>query len=150
MTRPRQAQGRPGTPVIPARWAAGLAPVAEKTQTARVALRQPGTVQDWSDELEQNVQVPKDPYFEGPGRVQVLATQARPVVTVGDREIVAQYLITVALTDQRGAGFEPSELDLVAVSDSGDPALDGRTLLVAQVARGSLLVERDLFCTLDT
>ena len=150
MTRPRQSQGRPGTPVIPARWAAGLSPVAEKTQTARVALRQPGTQQGWSDELEQNVQVPKDPYYQGPARVQVLATQARPVVTVGDREVVAQYLITVALTDGRGEAVEPAELDLVAVYGSGDPALDGRTLLVAQVARGSLLVERDLFCTLDT
>ena len=144
--RPRRAQGRPGTAVIPAGWAVSHRPVVEKTQATAITLRHPGTTQEWSQELEQNVEVPLDPYFTGTARVQALATQARPIVTVGDREVVAQYLVTIPV--DTGAA-EPAELDLVAVSDSGDPALDGRTLLVAQVVRGSLLFERDLFCTLD-
>lgn len=130
--------------MIPPGWTAGLAPVAAKSQTATVALRKPGTEQGWDDVLEQNVEVPKTPYATVGARVQVLATQARPVYTVGDREVVAQYLVTVPVT------VAPDELDLVDVVESGDPALDGRTLLVAQVGRGSVLIERDLFCTLDT
>lgn len=133
--------------MFPARWAAGLAPVVARSQTATAVLRKPGTVQAWDDDLEQNVQVPRPPYATTPARVQVLATQARPVITVGDREVIAQYLITVPLT--AGAAVQPEELDLIAVSDTGDPALDGRTLLIAQVGRGSVLIERDLFCTLD-
>jgi hypothetical protein len=136
--------------MFPAGWAAGLAPVVAKSQTATAVLRKPGTVQDWDDDLEQNVQVPRPPYATVPARIQVLATQARPVYTVGDREIVAQYLITVPLgAPEDGAAVQPEELDLIAVSDTGDPVLDGRTLLIAQVGRGSVLIERDLFCTLD-
>lgn len=133
--------------MFPPGWAAGLAPVVAKSQTATVALRKPGTRQDFDEDLEQNVEVPHTPYATLPARVQVLATQARPVYTVGDREIVAQYLITVPLTADPDA--QPNELDLITVSDTGDPALDGRTLLIAQVGRGSVLIERDLFCTLD-
>lgn len=44
----------------------------------------------------------------------------------------------------------PAEGDYVDVTGDTDPALAGRSLLVVQVARGSLLIERDLFCTLDT
>ncbi len=144
MTRPRRSYGRPGTAVIPADWATGLRPVAEGTMTASAAIRHPGTTQAWSDEAEQNVDTPNAAYYTGTARVQVLSTQARPIITVGDREVVAQYLVTVPAT------VDPTELDLVTVTDSGDPALDDQTLLVGQVARGSLLVERDLFCALDT
>lgn len=142
--RPRRAYGRPGTPVIPAGWAEGHSPVAAGTMTAACSLRHPGTTQKWSDELEQNVEVPLAPYYADRCRVQALATQARPVVVAGDREMVAQYLVTVELGVE-----EPAELDLVTVTGSGDPVLEGRTLTVVQVVRGSLLVERDLFCTLD-
>lgn len=144
MVRPQRAYGRPGTTVIPPGWAQGLRPVAEGTQTAVVEIRHPGTRQAWSDQLEQNVEVPNAAYYTDTARVQALGTQARPVVAVGDREVIAQYLVTVP------AAVTPTELDLVTVTSSGDAALDGRTLLVVQVARGSLIVERDLFCTLDT
>lgn len=143
MPRPQRSYGRPGTAVIPAGWAAGLAPVADGTRTAACSLRRPGTAQAWSEELQQNVEVPLPAYWTGTVRVQALATQARPVVVVGDREVVAQYLVTAP------AAVDPDELDLLALSDTGDPALDGATLTVLQVVRGSLLVERDMFCTLD-
>lgn len=107
------------------------------------SLRHPGTTQVWSDALEQNVEAPFPAFWQGNVRVQALATQARPTATVGDREVVAQYLVTVPAT------VVPDELDLLTLGDTGDPALDHRTLEVVQVVRGSLLLERDLFCTLD-
>lgn len=141
MPRPVQAQGRPGTPVVPQM--AGVQSAADRTRSAAASLRHPGTTQTYSDELEQNVETPLAAYWTGTVRVQSLYTQARPVVVVGDREVVAQYLVTAPVA------VVPDELDLVTLTDSGDPALDGRTLTVLQVVRGSLPVERDLFCTLD-
>lgn len=143
MTRPRQAQGRPGTAVLPQ--LAGLAPVADRTMSGTASLRHPGTVQDWSDAQQQNVEVPLPPYATVSCRVQALGTQARPVVTAGDREVIAQYLVVVPASTASG---ELVELDLVTLSDTGDGLLDGRTLLVAQVVHGTERAERDLFCTL--
>lgn len=137
----RRHMGRPGTAIIPAAWATDLRPVAEGTMTAAASIRHPGTVQAWDEETEQMVAVPLDPYYTGAVRVQSLATQAREVVVAADDETVASYLITVT------AAAAPAEGDLVKVSDSGDALLDGRSLRVVQVVTGSLLVERDLFCT---
>lgn len=142
MPRERRSQGRPGTAVIPARWAESHRPVADKTMTATAAVRKPGTVQAWSDVEQQNVTVPKVPYYTGPCRVQALATQAREVVVAADDETVASYLITLT------AATELAESDLVRVTDSGDPLLDGHSLRILQVVTGSLRFERDLFCTL--
>ncbi|GAW54742.1 DUF6093 family protein [Nocardioides sp. PD653] len=142
--RPTRSQGRPGTPVVPVDWAASHRPVAEATMLGTCSLRHPGTTEDWSDELEQMVEVPLAPYAaDTPCRVQALATQARPVVTAGDREVVAQYLVTVP------AHLFPYELDLVTVTGSGDALLDDQTLLVVQVVRGTERFERDMFCSLD-
>jgi hypothetical protein len=142
MPRSTQAQGRPGTPVIPTKWEAGHRPVAEKTMTAAISLRVPGTVQAWSDPDEQMVAVPKDPYFTGVCRVQALATQAAEVSIVEDPETVAGYLITVPAT------VSPAEKDLATITVAGDPVLDGRVLVIRQVVTGSLRFERDIFCTL--
>lgn len=144
--RPTRAQGRPGTPVIPATWAASHRPVVDRTMNGTAALRHPGTTQTWDDELEQNVEAPLDPFATVSCRVQALATQARPVVTAGDREVVAQYLVVVPASTGTS---ELLELDLVTLTDTGDPLLDGRTLTVAQVVYGTERFERDLFCTLD-
>jgi hypothetical protein len=142
VTRPVQAQGRPGTAVIPTGWEASHRPVAEKTMTAAIELRHPGTRQEWSDALEQMVAVPHDPYYSGTCRVQAMATKALNVAVAEDPETVASYLITVPAT------VAPSELDLGTIADSGDALLDGRVLVVDQVVLGSVRFERDLFCTL--
>lgn len=146
MPRPTRSYGRPGTEVFPADWAASHRPVAEGTMLGTAALRHPGSTQAWDDELEQNVEVPLPAYATVACRVQALATQARPVVTAGDREVVAQYLVTVPADTGDG---ELDELDLVTLTGTGDALLDGRTLTVAQVVLGTERFERDLFCTLD-
>ncbi|WP_435744910.1 DUF6093 family protein [Nocardioides sp. SYSU DS0663] len=136
--------GRPGWPGPLDGWAEVHRPVVAATHTAPIGLRKPGTTQAWSDAEEQMVAVLLDPYWTGTARVQALATQARVVVTAGDTETVASYLVAV------DAAAVPAEGDLVDVSaGSGDPLLDGRTLRVLQVLVGTERMERDLFCTLN-
>lgn len=144
MPRPTHAQGRPGTAVIPADWAATHQVPATKTMVGATAtLRKPGTQQSWSNELEQNVAVPKTPYaVDQPCRAQALAQQARDLVAAEDTETVADYLIVVP------ASIGPAEKDLITVTCPSDPLLDGRVLEIQQVARGSIRWERDLFCNL--
>lgn len=144
MPRPRRSHGRPGTEVIPARWATDHQPVAEKTMVgAKATFRKPGTQQSWSAEQEQMIAVPKTPYAAGLRcRAQALPTQARDVVAAEDTETVAAYLITVT------ADLNPLEGDLVQLDVCDDPALDGLRLEIQQVVRGSILWERDLMCTL--
>lgn len=130
--------------VIPADWAAAHRPVAEGTMLGRVALREPGTQQVWSDAEEQNVAVPKTPYATAvPARVQALAGQARVIQLADDTEVIADYLVVVPAAHVVAGGH------LVDVTTAADPDLVGRTLRVEKAVRGTELFERDLFCTLD-
>lgn len=145
MPRAQHAQGRPGTEVIPADWAATHQPPARKTMVGATAtLRVPGTVQDWSPALEQMVAVPKTPYaVDQPCRVQVLAQRANVDVTSAEDTVaVTRYLVVIPVE------VETAEKDLVTITCPADPKLNGRVLEVQQVVRGSLRWERDLFCTL--
>lgn len=144
MPRPRHAQGRPATRVIPDDWETTHRPVVEKTLTATAALRHPGTASQWDPATRQNRETPQAPYWTGPARVQALRTgSARTVVTVGDREVAPDYLLVVpALVTGVTDG------DRVRITGSGDPMLDGHDLLVAHAATGTERFERDLFCTL--
>ncbi len=141
MTRPRRSYGRPGTAVIPADWATDLRPVAEGTMTASAAIRHPGTTQTWDDDTQQNVETPTAAYWTGTCRAQALTnTRGFDAEAAGEQVTVAGYLVTVPAT------VEPATGDLVDVTGSGDPMLDGRTLRVRDSVQGSLIVERDLFC----
>lgn len=142
--RPTQSQGRPGTPVIPAGWEAGHRPVVEGTLTATASLRKPGTQQSWDPDLEQMVAVPLAPYATGAARVQALRGEARNITLADDTQVLADYLIVVP------ASVAPATGDLVTVTASGDPLLDGRVFVIHQVALGTERFERDLFCTLLT
>lgn len=144
MPRPRRAFGRPGTAVIPTRWAADHRPVAEGTMTAPCTIRVPGTTQVWSPELEQNVETPIDPYFTGMCRVQALTNDARDVDAADDAVTVSGYLVTVP-------AHVAAQVDhLVVATDTGDTTLDGRALRVRDVVRGTHRFERDLYCSLGT
>ena len=144
MPRPRQSQGRPGTAVIPSGFEAGHRPVADKThRAATVSLRHPGTTQDFSEELEEMVEVPHEPYWTGPARITALATRDQTRVSAGDREVQIRYDVAVT------ADVAPAVDDLVTVTEVDDPYLLDRTLLFAQVAGGSLRFERLLGCSLN-
>ena len=141
--RPRQATGRPGTPVIPARWETGHAHVVAGSLRGRVALTDPArATQQWVD--DQWTTVPAAPYAtEVPARIQRLTAQSRTVITADDQELVVDHLVVVpwGMAEIR-AGH------LVAVTGSTDPALVGQVLRVEYVALGTERFERDLFCTL--
>lgn len=148
MVRPQRAYGRPGTTVFPPGWATGLRPSAEGTQTSPCTIRHPGSVQAWSDELEQNVETPNGPYFTGLCRVQALiGSHPLEADAAGEETAVTGYLVTVP------AAVAPEAGDLVTVArvaggaTVADPMLDGTTLVVRDVAVGSQVVERDLYCT---
>jgi len=109
---------------------------------ATVELSHPGTTQDWSDAVQQNVEVPNPPYWTGPARIQELATRDQTSVTVGDHEVSLRYLVVVP------AGVDAAIDDLATVTEVDDAHLVGRSLLVAAVTAGSLRFERDLYCAL--
>lgn len=144
MPRPTQATGRPGTEVIPHNWETAHRVVLEGTLRGRVALREPGTQQGWSDAEEQNVAVAKAPYATAvPARVLALSGQARVIQLADDTEVIADYLVVIPAHHVVAGGH------LVDITDSTDPDLTGRALRVEKVARGTERFERDLFCTLD-
>lgn len=143
MPRPL-ASGRPGTWVIPPTWEADHRPSVEGTLTGKVGLRKPGVTQTWNGESQQMESVPHEPYAEPLARIQALAAAARQVIAAGDREVVADYLVAVP------APIVAEHGDLVDCTDTGDPALDGHTLEVVQVVRGTERFERDLFCVMSS
>lgn len=142
MLRHHTGSGR--RPVIPDDWETSHRVVAEGTMRGRVALREPGTQQDWKPELEQNIAVPLDPYAtDVPARVLALSGQARVVQLADDTEVIADYLVAIP------ASYVVASGHLVDITATGDPDLTGRSLRVEKVVRGTERFERDLFCTLD-
>lgn len=138
--------GRPGTEVIPADWATDHRPVLAGTRRGTLTVRADATTQTWDADTEQNVTVPVSPHFIGTCRVQALGNQARDRDVAGDRETLADYLITTEVTT---GDEQPLEQQIATVTGTGDPLLDGQTLRILQVVRGTELFERYLFCTLD-
>lgn len=139
------AAGRPGTEVIPSGWAAGHRGAAEGGMTATVALRQPGTTTSWDEANQRTVSTPLAPYATAvPARIQALTNDAKAVDAAEQQITIADYLVAVPLA------LDPAVGDLIQVTASGDPTLDGRDLTVVDVVRGSLRLERDLFCTLSS
>lgn len=134
--------GRPGTRAVPTDWAAAHRPTVAGTRNGTAALRKPGTTQTWSNERDEMVSTPHPAYWTGSARFQALGTQARVVTTAEDTETVASYLVAIA------AAATATDGDLVDVTASGDPLLDGRTLRVVQVLTGTERFERDLLCNL--
>lgn len=130
------ATGRPGTRVIPDGWADAHQTALAGTRTATVALRHARTTRD-----------PAAPYAAGiPARIQALLAGGKTAEVASDTVSVRGYLVTLPL-DQTAAAVKAG--DLIDVTTADDPQLTGMTLHVQDVVRGSLLFERDIFCTLD-
>jgi hypothetical protein len=146
MPRARLGYGRPTTRVIPDGWAAAQAPVADATRTCPLGLRHPGTTSHFDDATQQRVHTPFAAYWTGLARVQAMLTGRGDQEAAGDLLHVAGYLVTVPLDGT--AEVKPGDLLDVDASYTDDPTLAGRSLLVEDVVRGSLEVERALHCTL--
>lgn len=146
--RPQRAYGRPSTTVFPPNWATDLRPSAEGTQTSPCTIRHPGSVQTWSAALEQNVETPNDPYFTGLCRVQALiGSHPLEADAAGEAMAVSGYLVTVPATVTPQVGDLVTVASIASGATVADPMLDGTTLVVRDIAVGSQVVERDLYCT---
>lgn len=148
MPRPRHAQGRPGTRVIPLDWNTTHAPVVDRAARGQCALRAPAQEQEWNGTQVQTV--PAAPYWTGPCRVQALSasTGARAVITVEDREFSADFLIVLPLMVDVSPGHLVDVLEQPESVSGADSQLMGLVLQVEHVVVGTERFERDVFCTL--
>lgn len=143
------SQGRPGTPVIPPGWAAHHRPVVVKTMTGTVSIRRPGTKSTFDPATGATTATEYEPHHIGPARLQVLSLADQEALAGGQEVSTVAYLVTVE-HDAATAGIDFGLGDLVkvdAVDDNGDSTLVGRELTVESLTRGSLVFERDLYCT---
>lgn len=145
--RPQQALGRPGTEVIPDRWAGTHGAVVAKTWTVGCEIRHPGgTKTGGLDPTTGTYPVtPHAPHFSGNARVQALSL-ADTARLVADQEITTGgYLIA---TDLAATDVQVDDvITIVTVPAGADQSLVARQLVVRSVARGSLAWERDLIAT---
>lgn len=147
MPRPRRAQGRPDTAVIPKTWGADHAPVVGRAANAVVQIHAPGDAASTPVlAADYTVTLPDaaPPVHAGPARIQMLNGQELEQL-VGDQEqITAGYFVAIA--------YDAPDIPLLAVvevTDSTDPRLDARRLIVRRVGMGTERFERDLWCVDD-
>lgn len=141
MPRRGMLYGRPGTQVIPDGWAANLAPVVNGTHTVPATLRHPGTVESWDEASQQMGHTPLAAYWTGRARFQALVGGGRRRDTPtdsGDAVHITNYLVALPLDV---VDVKPGDLVTVG-GPPGDPALEGRTLLIKDVTDGELELER--------
>lgn len=150
--RSQRAYGRPGTAVIPAAWAASHAPVVEGFMTeATVSLRKPGGTQGAFDpDTGTYAFVPFPPFATGvPARVQALTEISVPAAdAAGESVRVLGYRVSIP------ASTPTADLDEGILVDftecAGDALLEGSSLHVTDIVRGTHRFERDLICDLNT
>lgn len=146
MPRPRQAQGRPGTVVIPDGWSEAHAHVIDRTLASTIKIGLASTEPVWNDGRGQSETVVVDPVFDGPASLMVVSDTARALTVVEEPIKSRVYDITLSLA-QAGA-------DLVAVGHQvsvtacDDAGLEGKSLRVAAIERGTRRFSRVLLATL--
>jgi hypothetical protein len=147
MPRPRQAQGRPGTPVVPAGWAEAHSQVMDRaTSTAStVAIGPPGGTSEWAEGLGCTVTQPAAAVYAGPAELMAVSDTARALTVVEDP--VKQRVYDVTLPYDTTALIEAEMVITVSVDDP-DPMLAGRTLRVHAIERGSRRFSRVLLAVL--
>lgn len=148
MPRPRRAQGRPGTTVIPTSWGADHAPVVARAANATVRIHAPAS-SSAKPVLRADYTVEPAPaaapLYDGRARIQMLNGQELAQL-VGDQEqVTSGYLVVI----DRDAADIPLH-STVQVTSSTDPRLGGdRRFIVRRVASGTERFERDLWCVDD-
>lgn len=147
MPLPRQAQGRPGTPVIPVAWAASHAKVIDRaTATAStVSIGTPGGTSAWNEGLGRTVTQPATPVYVGSAELMVVSDTARALTVVEDP--VKSRVYDVTLPYAASVLIVPEMVITVDVNDP-DPGLAGRTLRVHAIERGSRRFSRVLLAIL--
>lgn len=148
MPRPRRAQGRPGTAVIPALWETSHAVVASKTQTGTCVIRaqsQADSEPAMNDDLSFESSTAGQILYTGSCRIQALKTRQNGALVGEQDQRIAKYLVVI----DREAGNIPDK-SLIEVATSTDPTLASPLRLIVESAgRGTLRFERDLICIDD-
>lgn len=156
MPRPRRAQGRPGTVVIPADWGSSHAPVATKAMRGTCQLLSPGEgplVFDKTEGVSKRGDV--EPSYAGPCRIQRLNAQDRNAVVGDQSQTTVGYLVTLSLgvpgeTDGTRAADTATLAHRVLITACPDgPALVGERLSITSIGKGTERFEVDLFCVED-
>lgn len=134
--------------VIPTDWAEHHRPVVHATHGATITLRRPGGIKGaFNPSTGKYDFTPHPVYYEGPARIQVMATQDQAAV-VGGQEVTTLAYAVQLTHDVDAIHLE----DIAAVSDmddNGDLDLVARELIVRSFESGSLHWERRLICTLN-
>jgi len=147
MPRPRQAQGRPDTPVVPAGWAGAHSKVIDRaTATASaVQIGPPGGTSSWNDGLGRTITQPASPVYVGAAELMLVSDTARALTVVEDPIKSRVYDVTLPY-----AASALVAVDHVITVDPADPdpMLAGRTLTVLAIERGSRRFSRVLLAVL--
>jgi hypothetical protein len=146
MPRPRQAQGRPGTPVIPTGWAEAHSHVIDRalSTASTVTIGPAGGTSQWNEGLGRTVTQPAAAVYDGPAELMA-ADLGRAVTVVEDPIKTRVYDVTLP--------YDASALvavDHVITVDAGDPdpMLAVRTLHVSAIERGTRRFSRVLLAVL--
>jgi hypothetical protein len=147
MPRPRQAQGRPGTPVIPAGWGESHAQVIDRalSTASTVTIGPAGGTAAWDEGLGRTVTQPAAAVYAGPAELMAVSDTARALTVVEDPVKTRVYDVTLPYAASAGI-----ETEMVITVDPGDPdpILAGRTLRVHAIERGSRRFSRVLLAVL--
>jgi hypothetical protein len=147
MPRPRQAQGRPGTPVVPARWAESHSQVVDRATaaTSAVQIGPPGGTSEWNEGLGRTITQPTSPIYVGAASLMLVTDTARALTVVEDP--VKSRVYDVTLPYAASALVSVDQVITVDPADP-DPMLAGRTLTVHAIERGSRRFSRVLLAVL--
>lgn len=140
------------TRVFDPRWSEHNRPVSEGAQEARIRLSRPGTAAGVFDPATGS-KSPGEPdlvLYEGPARIQALRTTREEALTGEQSVPVATYLVQINFdADPTRVGSKGDKAEVLEVSSNGDPQIVGRKLYVERVLFGSLMWERNIYCSDD-
>lgn len=147
MPRPVQAQGRPGTPVIPAGWAQSHAQVVQRAiaTASSVRIGPAGGASHWDEGLGRTVTASAPAVYSGIAELMVVTDTTRALTVVEDP--IKQRVYEVTLPYDATGLLEVEHVVFVQAGDP-DPMLAGRDLRVAQIERGSRRFSRVLLAIL--
>lgn len=147
MPRPTQAQGRPGTCVIPANWGAAHGDVVRRALTAAVTIGPSYADLQWNDETGQMDAYAADALYTGPASLMPVSDTARILTVVEDPTSTRVYDITL---DRALEGADLVEAEhVITVTGCDDALLAGKSLVVTAIERGSQRFSRVLLALLN-
>lgn len=145
MTRPTQAQGRPGTVVVPPEWAASHAVVVDKTHASTVSIGTAGGPPAWNSTTKQTETAAAPPVYAGRASIMAVSNKDHLEQVVDDPTVSRIYEVTLPYA--ASALVAVGHVVTVASTDP-DPALAGSALRVTAIERGSRRFSRVLLAVL--